>query len=76
MPTKEVQEELEEKSDHSRSEGKEAKSSENKNTNNNNTAAKKKKKAVPELSDHELNANYGIGHKLLKSMGWKGVRMA
>lgn len=68
-PTKEVKEEQEEKSDRSRSEGKDTKSKENK------TAAKKKKKAVPELSEHELSASYGIGHKLLKGMGWKGVRI-
>lgn len=55
----------EEKSERSRSEEKETKGE---------TKPKKKKKAVPELSDRELNANYGIGHKLLKGMGWKGVR--
>lgn len=60
------EEQQEEKSERSRSEEKEVKGSENK--------PKKKKKAAPQLSEHELNANYGIGHKLLKGMGWKGVR--
>jgi len=60
--------EQEEKSEHSHDEGPKAAG-----TKSNENVAKKKKKAAPELSEHELTSNYGIGHKLLKGMGWKGV---